>query len=224
MKRLVAAALAGLALLAMVLAALQYQDLRQARARLAGVQPGGVDIGFAQFMSLHHQQAVQMAQMMVGDESTAITNLSRSIIGTQLLELGEMRGWLRLWNEPFLPNTTSMSWMLLADSPPSPALAKYLLDCEASPTGMPGLATDEQLRRLRSLQGRDRRRLFLELMLAHHEGGVPMARFAAEHARIHAVRRVASNIVLEQSREIAGIRVMLHALQQAPAESPRPPG
>lgn len=110
-----------------------------------------------------------------------------------------------------------MSWMLLGDDPPSQALAQYLLDCEASPTGMPGLATDQQLNRLRSLQGLARSRLFLELMLAHHEGGIPMARFAAKNARIHAVRRVASNIVLEQTKEVAGIRVMLHAIRLVPS-------
>lgn len=215
-RQVFVALVVALLLVVATVAALQYRTLHVTRARLAAVAPSAVDVGFAQFMSLHHQQAVVMAQLMRDDESSAVANLAQSIIGAQLLELGEMRGWLRLWNKPFFPESRAMSWMLLGDDPPSQALAQYLLDCEASPTGMPGLATDQQLNRLRSLQGLARSRLFLELMLAHHEGGIPMARFAAKNARIHAVRRVASNIVLEQTKEVAGIRVMLHAIRSVP--------
>ncbi|MEN8820445.1 MAG: DUF305 domain-containing protein [Abyssibacter sp.] len=226
MSRLGRSAVVTLTALAVLLAVLswsQWTTRQQAQAALAASTPSAVDIGFAQSMSLHHQQAVQMAQMMTQSDSTAIAGLARNIIGTQLLELGEMRGWLRLWNQSFLPPETSMSWMLLGDEPPGPALRQYLLDCEASPTGMPGLATPQELAALNALQGVERDRRFLELMQAHHEGGLPMAQFAARHARIHAVRRVAATIVLEQSREIAGIRIMLKMLESVRPDHP-PPG
>lgn len=212
-----------LAMITIGLALHHWQRQAQAQSALVAATPSAVDIGFAQSMSLHHQQAVQMAQMMTRSDSTAITGLARNIIGTQLLELGEMRGWLRLWNQSFLPPETSMNWMLLGDEPPGPALRQYLLDCEASPTGMPGLATPQALAALNDLHGLERDRRFLELMQAHHEGGLPMAQFAARHARIHAVRRVAANIVLEQSREIAGIRIMLKMLESARPDE-LPPG
>ena len=82
-------------LLAMIttgLALHQWQRQAQTQSALAAATPSAVDVGFAQSMSLHHQQAVQIAQMMTRSDSTAMTGLARNIIGTQLLELGEMRG------------------------------------------------------------------------------------------------------------------------------------
>jgi len=191
--------------------ALAYRELRELQAAQT-MQPGPIDIGFAQFMSLHHQQAIGMAQLILDGRPTPLAGLARSIAYAQLVELGEMRGWLRLWDQPLRPASRSMVWMLSADTPPDAALLQYLLDCERSPTGMPGLATDEELNRLRALDGRVRDERFLQLMLAHHEGGLPMAQFAAKHARLAVVRTLAARIVVEQSEEVVRIRRTLAAM------------
>lgn len=190
----------------------QQRALREARAAAADWQPGPIEIGFAQAMIRHHQQAIVMSQLLLDGRPTSLATLARSIAGAQLLELGEMQGWLRLWNAPFVPSGRGMDWMLMGQGPLDAALTQYLLDCERSPTGMVGLATDVQIRQLRELQGQARDELFLNLMLAHHQGGVPMARFAAEQGRVRAVRRLAASVVREQSQEIAHIQVMLGAL------------
>ena len=189
-----------------------YRQVHAARSALAATRPGTVDIGFAQFMGLHHQQAIGMSQLLLDGRPTRLAGLARSIAGAQLLELGEMHGWLRLWGKPLLPATRSMSWMLSGDAPPDPQLSRYLLDCQRSATGMVGLPSDAALNRLRELEGRARDEHFLKLMLAHHEGGVPMVRFAAQQAQLPAVRDLATRIILEQSREIAQIQLMLAAL------------
>lgn len=188
------------------------QDGTAASAQAA---PAGVDIGFAQAMSRHHQQAIGMAQLMLDGRPTPLAALARGIATSQLLELGEMRGWLRLWAQPLLPATRGMNWMLLGDGPPDPALLQYLLDCQRAPTGMAGLATDAELAQLRVLEGRERDRHFLKLMLAHHEGGLPMARFAAAQAHQPVVRELAARIVLEQSEEVMRIQRTLQALEAA---------
>lgn len=175
--------------------------------------PGPIDIGFAQAMSLHHQQAIAMAQLLLEGAPTPLAPLARGIAGAQLLELGEMRGWLRLWGAAPLPPTTSMDWMRLGNAPPDEALLQYLLDCQRSPTGMSGLATDAEIQKLRTLTGRERDAHFLKLMLAHHQGGLPMARFAATQAAVPIVRELATRVVLEQSQEI----VMILRTQQAMA-------
>lgn len=192
----------------------QQRALQVARAANADWQPGPIEIGFAQTMSRHHQQAIGMAQLMLDGRPTALVVLARSIAGAQMLELGEMQGWLRLWKLPFVSNARSMDWMLLGNGPLDAELTQYLLDCERSPTGMVGLATDAEINRLRRTEGRERDLLFLNLMLAHHEGGIPMARFAAQEARIEAVRRLAVQVVREQYEEIARIRMMLDALPE----------
>ncbi len=192
--------------------------LIQRYAGSAEAEAGPVDIGFAQFMSLHHQQAIGMAQMMLAGEPTRLQQLAKSIAYTQLLELGEMQGWLRLWGQPLLPKTRSMTWMLAGDEPPGEALKQYLIDCEQSATGMPGLATMEELGQLRVLTGRERDRRFLELMLAHHQGGIPMAEFAVQQAQLKVVRDLARRVVMDQSEEVQQIRRTLLALEQLERE------
>ena len=195
----------------------QSQALEGARSALAAVKPGPVEIGFAQSMSRHHQQAITMAQLMMDGRPTPLMRLARTIAGTQMMELGEMRGWLRVWNQPFVSPTTAMDWMLLGRAPPDAELSQYLIDCQRSPTGMPGLAATADLERLRALEGPTRDRLFLELMLAHHQGAIPMARFTAREAHLSAVREFATRVVVDQVDEAAR---MSHLLQSLAASRP----
>lgn len=200
------------ALIVAGLAALTVWQHRALQAMQARGQPGSIEIGFAQFMSLHHAQAIAMAQLLQDGRPTRLSLLARSIEGTQQLELGEMRGWLKLWQQPLAPATRSMDWMLAGNAPPGEELRRYLLDCQRSPTGMPGLAAIDDLDRLRALEGDARDRHFLALMLAHHLGAVPMARFAAEQAGVAAVRELATRVVLDQAEEIGRIQQMMQAL------------
>ncbi|HCS27698.1 MAG TPA: DUF305 domain-containing protein [Spongiibacteraceae bacterium] len=202
---------------------LQSGELRSTREAVTALQPGPIDIGFSQSMSRHHQQAITMAQRLLDGRPTGLAPMARAIAYSQLLELGQMRGWLPLWNQPLnspaniatsapagTPNN-SMDWMLFSDKPLTEELAQYLAACRSSPDGMPGLASQQQLDQLRTLEAAARDRLFLELMLAHHEGGIPMARLAASAASLPAVRRLAGQMVYEQSREIQQIQSILAA-------------
>lgn len=172
---------------------------RIAQSTDAGAGP--IEVGFAQSMSAHHQQAIDMALLMLQDEPGPLDVLARSILYQQLRELGQMQGWLRLWEAPLQRIPVDMEW-LLATSPLDDETRQYLLDCEQSPTGMPGLASAEQMEHLRQARGRARDRLFIQLMKAHHEGGLPMARIAARHSQLPAVRQLAAHIVREQSEEL----------------------
>src|SRR3546814_1278967 len=67
---------------------------------------------------------------------------------------------------------------------------------------MQGMASDAELDRLRALVGSERDRLFLQLMIRHHQGALPMAEFAAAHAETPAVRSFAARVVYEQGLEI----------------------
>lgn len=176
-------------------------------------QPGPIDIGFLQSMSVHHQQAIAMSQLMLDERPSGLKPLAKQVAYSQLIELGEMRGWLRLWDKPLMPPTVEMNWMLLGATPPDADLLNYLLACSQSPTGMSGLATNEELNALRTLEGPARDQRYLELMLAHHLGGLPMARFAAEEARLKVVRELGVRIVLEQDRELQFIRQALAAIE-----------
>lgn len=191
-----------------------YRALQASRSALAALEPSPVDVGFTQSMIQHHQQAIGMSQLMMDGRRMG---LPHAIAFSQLEELGQMRGWLRLWNKPFPVGKPDMGWMRFGGEPPDAELSKYLLDCQRSPTGMAGLATQEQLNQLRQAEGRERDRQFLTLMLAHHAGALPMARFAAEQGRQPAVRELATRIVMDQSQEIMRIELMLQVLADADA-------
>jgi uncharacterized protein (DUF305 family) len=178
--------------------------------------PDAVDVGFARAMLQHHSQAVMLAQMMRDGRATGLDRLVRDIEATQLLELGQMQGWLALWRPP-TATKPGMDWLLEAGVPLTPALSRYLLDCRRAATGMLGAPTTDELKRLQTLDGRPRDRLFLELMKRHHEGGLPMARVAAAYAGSAAVRELADRIVIEQSREIALIDRIRQVMAQMPA-------
>lgn len=214
--RLIASAIVVVSLVA--LGGLAYQKVQKAQAAQIAKTATPIDIGFAQFMSVHHQQAIWMAQLMLDGRPTRLSALAKSILYNQLIEIGEMRGWLSLWQQPLMPNTQSMSWMLLGDTPPDPELTRYLLACEKSPTGMLGIATNEDLNLLRTLSGRARDEHFLKLMLVHHEGSLPMAKFAAGQSKIPAVKNLAMRVGLDQSKEIGLIQRMINALAATPPE------
>lgn len=223
MRRLTLICVAVISLTALAATCLLYWELEDYRAELDRLEPHLIDIRFSQFMSLHHQQAIAMAQLLQDGKPTGLAVLARSIASAQLVELGEMQGWLWLWDQPLLPRSDDMTWMLLGSNPYDADLMQYLVDCGRSATGMPGLATPEQMNQLRQLEGRPRDEFFLQLMLAHHEGGLPMARFAAREASLPAVRALAGRIVLNQSKEINQMQSMLalaaaHPHNAAPTE------
>ncbi|MDQ4092961.1 MAG: DUF305 domain-containing protein [Actinomycetota bacterium] len=166
----------------------------------AGVRSEGgpVDVGFAQDMSVHHRQAVLMAGM-ARDRSTdlAIQSLAFDIETSQLEQVGRMQGWLSLWNAAPLPTSLHMTWMP-GFSMPGMTHGGHGIDGVAT---MPGMASPADLEQLRAASGVQFDVLFLQLMLRHHQGGVPMATYAAEHAETAQVRNLAEKIIISQGAE-----------------------
>jgi len=163
-----------------------------------------VDVGFAQDMRVHHLQAVTMA----GIERDRTTNqilrgLAFDIESTQLSQASEMAGWLTVWEQPDLPapGAGHMKWMSEGGS------HSHSNGEGGQTTGsvqrMPGMASTEELNKLRKLSGEDLDVYFLQLMLRHHEGGLEMAQYAAEHSSKGYVRNLASKIVQSQKNETA---------------------
>ena len=71
---------------------------------------------------------------------------------------------------------------------------------------MPGMATEEQLDELGASRGAEADRLFVELMSAHHEGGIHMAEFAATEADVAEVRAMAESMAESQADEIVELQ------------------
>jgi uncharacterized protein (DUF305 family) len=183
-------------------------------------QPGGgpVAVGFAQDMSVHHRQAVLMAGL-ARDRSTdpTIRLLAFDIETNQLEQIGQMQGWLSLWNAAALPTGRYMTWM--AD--PMPGMAGMTHGGGSGGVAtMPGMASPADLDRLRAASGAQFDTLFLQLMLRHHQGGAPMARYAAQHGEMAQVRNLAEKMVVSQGAESA---YMAELIAQRGAQPLPPP-
>ncbi len=166
---------------------------------------GSIDVGFAQDMRVHHLQAITMAGQ-ARDRSTdeAVRGLAFDIESTQLDQSGRLAGWLAVWDQPELPppGEPHMRWM--------PADAEHAHGGgTAGVTRMPGMASTEELARLRSLSGPELDVFFLQLMLRHHQGGLEMAEFAAANAQTSYVRTLAEKIAAGQDAETLVMRKML---------------
>ncbi|GAA4828616.1 DUF305 domain-containing protein [Saccharopolyspora rosea] len=173
----------------------------------ADPRPTAVDTGFAQDMTTHHQQAVTMATLARERTSdAAVRQLAFDIDTNQRDQIGRMQGWLDLWGQPAQPTGPAMQWMTAQHHHAAS------LTADARTTGpMPGMATADELSRLRALRGPEFDVYFLQLMLRHHEGGAPMADYGARHAAVPAVRELAANMLGAQRAEAEFMRRMLAA-------------
>jgi uncharacterized protein (DUF305 family) len=166
-------------------------------------EPGPVDIGFAQDMVVHHQQAVAMAQAVHGRVGPSVQQLATGIELNQLREIGHLQGWLALWDAPQLPSGPPMTWMDGPGHHTSPSTGH----------DMPGLASQEEVNRLADLEDEALEAAFLRLMIRHHEGGLLMTTAAARNAAIPHVRAFAKAMTLEQRRETATMAALLSSLE-----------
>lgn len=175
--------------------------------------------GFARDMSAHHAQAVQMSFLVrerTKDED--IRALAFDIINTQATQRGMMMGWLEQWGLPLARPGEPMAWTAGRNSDresggtPHRGSAADIGDeghAGDDHTGMPGMATQQQLSKLRAAQGRKAEVLFLQLMIQHHHGGVMMAKAAVDLANRSHVRQLAQAMVTGQKAEIELMTQML---------------
>ncbi|MDV6011768.1 DUF305 domain-containing protein [Haloechinothrix sp. LS1_15] len=173
-------------------------------------EPGPVDVGFAQDMSVHHLQAVTMGNWVRDhSDNSHVRQLGFDIASAQLGEVGTMEGWLTLWDKPLQATGEYMTWMDDGSHDHGATSGDGDGDEAESEAPMPGMATSDELARLRSLSGEELDVYFLQLMHRHHLGGVDMAEYAVEHARVPAVRQLAQSMLDSQGAELEIMENML---------------
>lgn len=182
-----------------------------------GASPGSesVEAGFLRDMQVHHAQAVQMS-VIVRDRTNdpQVRTLALDIQLSQQQQIGQMYGWLADWGLPQTDTEPAMAWMTNDDGAGDPhapdEMASMGSDDGMGSTGaMPGMATPADLERLQGLRGRDAERLYLQLMIPHHQAGVEMAKYALANATDPQVQNLAQRIVEAQTAEIKALQDML---------------
>lgn len=151
------------------------------------------DVDFMSGMIHHHAQALVMSRMAPSHgASERMDVLAARIINAQNDEIALMQRWLADRDLPV----------------PDPEAAGHTMH-------MPGMLTDDQLAALDAARGPEFDRLYLQLMIQHHQGAITMVEelFATDGAaQEDSVFKLASDIAADQQSEITRMQTMLRAL------------
>lgn len=165
----------------------------------ASVQPGAqhdqADIAFAQSMIVHHQQALEMAGIAETKASNPeIKALASKIEQAQGPEIAQMTQWLTTWG---------------AAAASMPAGESHGGAGDHGSETMPGMMTSEEMARFNAAAGPEFDRLFLDMMIRHHEGAIEMARTEQQQGLNPAAKALAATIEKDQAAEISQMRQLL---------------
>ena len=166
---------------------------------LAGIRFSEADVKFMQGMIPHHAQALEMTALVAARSGRdAMRRLAQRIELSQEDEIAMMQEWLRARGQ-----------------------AVSAMDAHHAPgwEPMPGMLTKAELDRLAAARAVEFDRLFLELMIKHHQGALTMVegllaqRGAAQDSQLFAFT---SEITSDQSAEIDRMDAMLAVLSPDP--------
>jgi uncharacterized protein (DUF305 family) len=140
------------------------------------------ELMFAQMMIPHHSQAVTMSELALANSTNPeITSLATAIRDAQALEIKQMQRWL---DQSDYSGT------------------------HAGHMDMGGMLSDEELAELSTAKGSAFDRLFLEGMIAHHEGAIDMLSMI-KYSTNSEVKKLYADIFSSQSAEIEAMKALL---------------
>ncbi|GAB3686549.1 DUF305 domain-containing protein [Actinocorallia lasiicapitis] len=158
-----------------------------ASATAAAGDHNHADVMFSQEMVPHHKQAVQMSVLAeTRAASPQVKQLAAKIKGAQDPEIATMTGWLSAWGE-------------------SPAMDHEM----SGDMGGNGMMSTAELDELKKATGPAFDRLFLELMIKHHEGAVASANVELAEGAHGPSKTLAQSIVDGQNAEITTMKSLL---------------
>jgi uncharacterized protein (DUF305 family) len=142
------------------------------------------DVAFATDMIPHHAQAVAMAKMVpTRASSQQVKDLATQIQAAQDPEIKLMSGWLEAWGEP-VPAAGEMQH---GD----------------------GMMSMEEMGQLETATGAAFDKMWLEMMIKHHDGAIVMARIELTAGGDAEAKKLAQAIVDGQGKEIAAMNSLL---------------
>ena len=114
------------------------------------------DVDFSRKMIVHNQQAIEMTETILATSTNqAVRDIASDIQQEQQSAEEQYKSWLGEWNETYTN---------LSDFPEMDGHDMY-------PTYL-GLASATNMATLKAATGSDADRLFISLMIAHHEGAI----------------------------------------------------
>jgi uncharacterized protein (DUF305 family) len=188
------------------------QDMSMGMGSFTDDQP--FDAQFIDQMSVHHQGAIMSTQAMIADsDRPELRALAEDILTSQREQITQMRDWRAQWY-PDLEPTFGMTGSMMSGSTMGESMMSG---------SMMGGAGDGDSMMNRSMMGAMMggsagiERMYLRMMIAHHQLGVDMAEQAQRDAVHPELEDLAAVIAEEQAAQITQMRGYL-------AASPEPAG
>lgn len=155
------------------------------------VDANSADVMFAQMMIPHHEQAIEMSDMLLAktDIDAEVIALAEQIKAAQQPEIEQMEEWLDAWGAD-MPGMDDMDGMHHGD----------------------GMMSEDDMEALEAATGTEAARLFLEQMIEHHEGAIDMAQDEVDDGQNADAVALADDIIASQTEEIATMRELLAQL------------
>jgi uncharacterized protein (DUF305 family) len=148
------------------------------------------DVDFATDMIPHHAQARSMVDLTEGRElSPEVGRLAEQIFTSQGPEIETMVDWLTEWDQP-IPATGRDHENAHGEG-----------DTDLH-TDMPGMMSDEEMAELEAAPDEDFERMWLEMMIEHHEGAIEMAKTERSDGEYPPATELATTIETTQQDEI----------------------
>ena len=174
------------------------------------------DMMFAHMMIPHHQQAIEMSDMVLAKQGMdpRVVELAKQIKDAQGPEIAQMQGWLDEWNMDMndMPGHGGMGDMpghggmdgsgsMMPDMPGMGGMGM-----------MDGMLSAAEMQALKDAQGVEADKLFLTGMIKHHEGAITMAQNEIKNGEFPEAIELSKAIVESQQKEIDTMNEILKTL------------
>lgn len=197
------------------------------------------DMMFARQMIPHHQQAIQMSDMVLAKQGIdpRVVDLAKQIKAAQGPEIDQMQGWLKQWGMPGMPGMSGMpgasgmpgpggtqgnmppdhggmhgSGTETASPTASPAPGGPMMPSGTMMPGMDGMMSPDDMQALQNAQGVEASKLFLTQMIKHHQGAITMAQSEIKDGQFPDAIALAKSIASSQQKEIDTMNEILKSL------------
>jgi uncharacterized protein (DUF305 family) len=157
----------------------------------AAVALNDADVEFAQAMIAHHEQAIEMAEIALDPTvgaSPEVVDLATRIKAAQDPEVELMTGWLTAAGQPVEMKPSEGHDM----------------------STMEGMMTAEQMDAMAAMTGAEFDTMWLEMMIAHHQGAISQSQTVKANGSNPDVLALADQIITAQQSEIAEMQTLLN--------------
>ena len=175
------------------------------------------DVAFVTGMIPHHQEAVEMSDLILAQPVSAagsnaeVRALAQQIADAQAPEVEQMKTWVKDWGMEDTATDDGGMNMGGGEMDGHEMDGADMSGADAGGAAMNGMMTEAQMNELSQATGAELNQLYLELMIAHHEGAIGMAQTELKEGKNPAALKLAQGVIDTQQAEIKQMQALLTA-------------